>query len=107
MACAASAAVAPPAASAPPAGGKRLAVFVSGGGSNFKAIHQAILRGEIGAEVAVVVTNVPGCGGVAYATAHAIPVLTYPPPKAEPTAGLTEDQLVAALKQVGPIMAAP
>jgi len=31
----------------------RLAVFVSGGGSNFKAIHAAILDGRINAEVVV------------------------------------------------------
>jgi hypothetical protein len=32
---------------------KRLAVFVSGGGSNFKAIHAACLKGTINAEVVV------------------------------------------------------
>lgn len=32
---------------------KRLAVFVSGGGSNFKAIHAACQRGAINAEVVV------------------------------------------------------
>lgn len=32
---------------------KRLAFFVSGGGSNFKAIHAAMLDGRIGAEAAV------------------------------------------------------
>jgi len=59
---------------------KRLAVFVSGGGSNFKAIHQAIRQGEIrGGEVVVVVTNAPGCGGAEYAREHGIPVLVYPP----------------------------
>lgn len=31
----------------------RLAVFVSGGGSNFRAIHAGILNGQISAEVAV------------------------------------------------------
>lgn len=32
---------------------KRLAVFVSGGGSNFKAIHAACLKGTVNAEVVV------------------------------------------------------
>jgi hypothetical protein len=32
---------------------KKLAVFVSGGGSNFKAIHTAILKGHINADVVV------------------------------------------------------
>lgn len=31
----------------------RLAIFVSGGGSNFRAIHAAIFDGRIDAEVAV------------------------------------------------------
>ena len=31
----------------------RLAIFVSGGGSNFRAIHAAVLAGQIAAEVAV------------------------------------------------------
>jgi hypothetical protein len=32
---------------------QKLAVFVSGGGSNFKAIHTAILKGHINADVVV------------------------------------------------------
>ena len=40
---------------------KRLAVFVSGGGSNFRAIHAAILDGSFHADVAAVVTNSPSC----------------------------------------------
>ena len=90
----------PPAATAPPLEPKRLAVFVSGGGSNFKAIHALILEGSIPAEVAVVVTNAPTCSGAAYAAEHGIPVLTYPPPKSNPTAGLSDEQLLAALQQV-------
>ena len=90
----------PPGPAAAPPPPKRLAVFVSGGGSNFRAIHAAMLEGRIRGEVAVVVTNAPSCGGAAYAAGHGIPVLTYPPPKANPAAGLTPEQLVAELKQV-------
>lgn len=46
---------------------KRLAVFVSGGGSNFKAIHAACLDGRIHGEVVVVVSDKASCGGVDYA----------------------------------------
>lgn len=60
---------------------KKLAVFVSGGGSNFRAIHDAIIGGKIRGDVVVVVTNAPSCGGAEYARAHGIPVVTYPPPK--------------------------
>ncbi|PSC75099.1 Phosphoribosylglycinamide chloroplastic [Micractinium conductrix] len=78
---------------------KRLAVFVSGGGSNFRAIHAAFADGGVHGEVAVVVSNSPSCSGVAYAQSHGIPTLTYPAPKADSAAGLTDAQLVAALTE--------
>eukprot|EP00798_Chlamydomonas_sp_ICE-L_P032104 gene32104-16617_t len=78
----------------------RLAFFVSGGGSNFKAIHAKMLDGEIDAEVAAVVTDVPGCGGEAYAVSHAIPTLTYPIPKKGGFPGLTKEELVASLVEL-------
>lgn len=95
------AAAEPPAelpSSTPP---KRLAVFVSGGGSNFRAIHAYIQREQLAAEVAAVVTNAPSCGGAEYARQHGIPVLIYPAPKKDPSAGLTPEELVAELQQVG------
>lgn len=51
------------------------------------------------AEVAVVVSNAPTCSGVAYAQSHGIPTLTYPAPKADPSAGLTADELVQQLTE--------
>lgn len=39
---------------------KKLAVFVSGGGSNFRSIHEASLRGSIHGDIVVLVTNKPG-----------------------------------------------
>ncbi|GAU21169.1 hypothetical protein TSUD_10860 [Trifolium subterraneum] len=36
---------------------KKLAVFVSGGGSNFKSIHEASKRGSLHGDVVVLVTN--------------------------------------------------
>ena len=79
---------------------KRLAVFVSGGGSNFKAIHAAILDGTFDADVAAVVTNAPSCGGAVYAREHGIPVLVHPPPKANPASGLAAEDLTEALTNV-------
>ena len=76
-------------------------MFVSGGGSNFKAIQAAIAEGSVHGEVAVVVSNAPTCGGAEFARAHGIPVVTYPAPKSDPSAGLTADQLVQQLTQVG------
>jgi phosphoribosylglycinamide formyltransferase len=37
-------------------------VFVSGGGSNFRAIHEAALRGAVHGDVVVLVTDKPGEG---------------------------------------------
>jgi phosphoribosylglycinamide formyltransferase len=79
---------------------KRLAVFVSGGGSNFRAIHAATQQGAINGEVAVVVSNAPSCGGCQYARQQGIPTLTYPAPKDDPSAGLSADELVEQLTQV-------
>ena len=42
------------------AGRKRLAVFVSGGGSNFRSIYEATLRGSVLGDVVVLVTNKHG-----------------------------------------------
>lgn len=39
---------------------KKLAVFVSGGGSNFRSIHEASLRGSIHGHISVLVTNKRG-----------------------------------------------
>jgi len=110
----------------PPA---RLAVFVSGGGSNMKALHSSILEGRMNAEIAVgrgekacqgqrsvhasckatifntqhipqvVVSDKPSCGGVQYAEAHGIKTLTFPIPKSGSFPGLTTDQLVEELRK--------
>jgi len=42
----------------------RIGVLSSGRGSNFQSIAEAIGRGEIAAEVAVLVCNVPGAGAI-------------------------------------------
>ena len=39
---------------------KKLAVFVSGGGSNLKSIHEASLKGSLRGDVLVLVTNKTG-----------------------------------------------
>mmetsp|Transcript_4917 Transcript_4917/g.11921 ORF Transcript_4917/g.11921 Transcript_4917/m.11921 type:complete len:297 (-) Transcript_4917:175-1065(-) len=79
----------------------RLAVFVSGGGSNLRAIQAAISRDEIRGDIVTVVSDVPGCGGWVFAESLSIPTLTYPTPRKGESAsqGLTSDELVHALKQ--------
>eukprot|EP00892_Ulva_mutabilis_P006985 jgi/Ulvmu1/4659/UM002_0390.1 len=57
---------------------KRLGIFVSGGGSNFRAIHESCLSGRIKGSIVVVVTDVPTSGGAEYAVSHGIDVLAFP-----------------------------
>ena len=51
---------------------KNIAVFASGGGSNFKAIHNHILSGNIPGEIVLVVSNNPNCGAITYAEENAL-----------------------------------
>eukprot|EP00879_Flechtneria_rotunda_P009694 GHRR01010143.1.p1 GENE.GHRR01010143.1~~GHRR01010143.1.p1 ORF type:complete len:300 (+),score=95.38 GHRR01010143.1:232-1131(+) len=78
---------------------KKLAVFVSGGGSNFKAIHAACLSGQIIADIVAVVSDIPNCGGVQYAQQHGMTTFIFPASKNGTFPGLTTEQLVQQLTQ--------
>lgn len=61
----------------------RLAILLSGRGSNFQAIHDAIARRELQAEIVCVISNRPDAGGLALAreygyAAHAIDHKAFP-----------------------------
>jgi phosphoribosylglycinamide formyltransferase-1 len=43
---------------------RRLAILLSGRGSNFVAIYEAIQRGDLAAEICCVISNVPEAGGL-------------------------------------------
>ncbi|KAK8973670.1 hypothetical protein V6N11_044641 [Hibiscus sabdariffa] len=77
---------------------KRLAVFVSGGGSNFRSINQACIEGFVNGDVVVLVTNKHACGGAQYASDKGIPVILFPKTKDEP-GGLSSDDLVKVLRE--------
>ncbi|MCH8838227.1 MAG: phosphoribosylglycinamide formyltransferase, partial [Candidatus Marinimicrobia bacterium] len=64
---------------------KKLAIFISGGGSNFRAIQASILAGRIEAQVALVVTDKPQCPGARYAREQGIEVYIYPTHDRQPT----------------------
>ena len=51
----------------------RLAILLSGRGSNFAAIHGAIARGELDAEVVAVISNRPAAAGIARARSFGLP----------------------------------
>ncbi|PON91333.1 Phosphoribosylglycinamide formyltransferase [Trema orientale] len=76
---------------------KKLAVFVSGGGSNFRSILEASLQGSIFGDIVVLVTNKRGCGGAEFAREKGIPVILFPRTKDEAD-GLSPTNLVAALR---------
>lgn len=60
---------------------KNLAVFVSGGGSNFRSIYEATLNGSIHGHIVALVTNKHDCGGAEFARDKGIPVILFPPRK--------------------------
>lgn len=77
---------------------KKLAVFVSGGGSNFRSIHEAILGGTVHGDIVVLVTNKLGCGGAEYARDKGIPIICFPKMKDE-SERLSSSDLVNALRE--------
>ncbi len=56
----------------------RLGILLSGRGSNFLAIHGAIERGELPAEIALVVSNRPGAAGLTRARELGIETAALP-----------------------------
>lgn len=61
----------------------RLAILLSGRGSNFQAIHEAIAAGRLDATIVCVISNVPQAPGLARArelglSSHSIDHLAYP-----------------------------
>ena len=56
-------------------GAARVAVLLSGRGSNFLALHEAMSHGEVPARIVVVVTNKPKAAGAAKATELGIPAV--------------------------------
>ena len=56
----------------------RLAVLLSGRGSNFLAIHAAVDRGELPAEIVLVVSNLPAAPGLDKARELGLPAIAIP-----------------------------
>jgi len=56
---------------------KRIAVFISGRGSNFKAISEHIKNGDINAEIVVVISDNPEAKGLAYARENRYPTQVF------------------------------
>jgi phosphoribosylglycinamide formyltransferase-1 len=57
---------------------RKLAILLSGRGSNFVAIHEAIRRGDLDAEICCVISNVPDAAGLARAGDFGLTAICLP-----------------------------
>jgi len=76
----------------------RLGILLSGRGSNFLAIHEAIQRGEVPAEIALVVSNRPQAAGLARARELGLPAVAIPHGAGADRRSAHEAEVVAALE---------
>ena len=74
----------------------RVAILLSGRGSNFLALHGAMERHEVPAEVALVVSNVAEAPGLEKARSLRLPTVCFPH-RIEPSRGAHEEKILAAL----------
>ena len=72
---------------------KKIAIFASGSGSNFQAIQEAILRGELNAKVELVVTDKPNAFVVKRAETFSIPVFSFTPKAYESKEAYEQERL--------------
>jgi phosphoribosylglycinamide formyltransferase-1 len=82
---------------------RRLGILLSGRGSNFLAIHRAIVDGRIpDAEIAVVISNKPEAKGLEAARSLGLDVLAIPQEGKGPAAREAHDtRMIAALTDYG------
>jgi phosphoribosylglycinamide formyltransferase 1 len=81
---------------------RKLAILLSGRGSNFIAIYEAIQRGDLKADICCVVSNVPAAAGLARAREFGLVCIPLP------SAGVDrvdyDRQLLAALRPYDPAL---
>ena len=77
----------------------RLGILLSGRGSNFLALHDAVRRREIPATIALVASNVEAAPGIARARELGLPVAAVPH-RGEPDRAAHEGKLIAAFRAV-------
>lgn len=75
-----------------------LAVLLSGRGSNFLAIYEAIERRDLPARIALVVANEPGAAGLEKARALRLPAVAIPH-RDEPSRAAHEAKVLEALRR--------
>ncbi|HEX7158714.1 MAG TPA: phosphoribosylglycinamide formyltransferase [Edaphobacter sp.] len=81
---------------------KKLGILLSGRGSNFLAIHQAIAEGRLDAEIVVVLSNKPEAPGLEAARSLGLNALAIPQQGKGPQAREAHDaRMLAALTDYG------
>ncbi|MEK7765380.1 MAG: phosphoribosylglycinamide formyltransferase [bacterium] len=78
----------------------KIGVLASGRGSNFKVMCEAARRGDLGGEIAVLISDQPGAGAHAIAREFGVPSVTILPGD-HPTREAHEDAVAAALEARG------
>ena len=78
----------------------RVAILLSGRGSNFLALHGAMERKVIPAEVAVVISNVAEAQGLEKARSLRLPTVSLPH-RLDPSREAHEEKVLAALEHAG------
>jgi phosphoribosylglycinamide formyltransferase-1 len=76
----------------------RLAILLSGRGSNFEAIYSAIAGGRLEAEIAVVLSNRPDAPGIARARELGLPARVFDH-RAYPTRAAHEEDVLRAVAE--------
>lgn len=79
---------------------KRLAILLSGRGSNFAAIHDAILRGELDAEIALVISNRASAAGLEDAERRGLATAVIPH-REFPSREAHEEAIAASIERSG------
>jgi phosphoribosylglycinamide formyltransferase-1 len=78
----------------------KIAILLSGRGSNFLAIHAAIERREVPAKIVLVASNVADAAGLAKARELGLPAVAIPH-QGEPSRKAHEEKVIAALREAG------
>jgi phosphoribosylglycinamide formyltransferase 1 len=81
---------------------RKVAVLLSGRGSNFVAIYEAIKRGDLNAEICCVISNVPDAAGLTRAREFGLTALCIPSKGIERSA--YDGMLLAALRVYHPAL---
>ena len=81
---------------------KKIAILLSGRGSNFTAIYKAICRGDLDAEICCVISNIPDAAGLVRAREWGLQTILIPSRGVERTA--YDRMLIDALRPFDPAL---